>query len=196
MQAYEFDPQDLPVAITFPNGDGSFTQEKEPVYQLSEQVYLGDALYEEGEVIATRAIPNHSMVPMNRAAGERYKAWIESLPIKGGESLTMEDFTEAAHLLRNDPDLEKLKPEDIARATAKMAITIRNKRSGTALALPDMQGDIFRTQKSRVPAMANVRITDANLRGPGQTEKNVLHQPKRAAAPVARMKPPASAPAA
>src|SRR5579859_1207638 len=89
----------------------------QPTYELLAQCQVvmasaetgltGPTLMEAGEIITTDATPNHQWYPLNRAAGERFEAWLASLPTQGA-SLTQAEISEAAYAMRpreGEPEL-------------------------------------------------------------------------------------------
>jgi hypothetical protein len=118
MQGLDF--SQLPVA--YHSEEGAITA---PVYRAAAPCYLGDTLWEEGEVIITELVPNGQMEPLNKAAGDRFDAWTSSLPLNGS-NLREGDIIEAANMLRADAG--SMSSDDFNRAIIKLALSLKAKR--------------------------------------------------------------------
>lgn len=169
---------DLPETFVHRNGDGTIMQVREPCYNLLGPGFYSDTWYDEGEVITTGICPNHEMQPLNRAAGQRYFDWLQSLPAEKAP-ITIEDMTEAAFMLAKDPNYGAMSHRERCMAAQRLAIELKARRDmqlngGVA---PYPVGGIVRVSRSNAPAMPNVRISDMNVRGPGMSGPSVLHDP-------------------
>jgi hypothetical protein len=70
------------------------------IIMVGETGNVGPTLVEAGEIFSTEATPCMAWAPLNRAAADRYQAWLDALPLPGGADLTMDEITEAAQALR------------------------------------------------------------------------------------------------
>ena len=80
-----------------------------PTYETAAQCYMvmtsaetgetGPTLIEPGEVFSSNDTPNQAWIPLNRAAGERIEAWLDSLPTDG-QNIPQEIITQAAYQMR------------------------------------------------------------------------------------------------
>jgi hypothetical protein len=132
---------DLPEVYV--NGEGQ--RIKAPTYELlmpcqiifqSEETGLtGPTRLEAGEIVTTEATPNHQWAPLNRAAAERYSAWIASLPLDG-KGFTQEEITEAAFAMRPREGEVEIPHEQWFPAVLRYAAAMKEKRSGMRVALP------------------------------------------------------------
>ena len=87
----------------------------------------GPTMIEAGEVFVTEATPNHQWLPLNRAAGERYDAWLNSLPGMT-KNLTLEEISEAAQAMRPREGEPQLAHSDWWAAVMRYAQAMRDKR--------------------------------------------------------------------
>jgi hypothetical protein len=87
----------------------------------------GPTMIEAGEVFVTEATPNHQWLPLNRAAGERYDAWLNSLPGMT-KNLTLEEISEAAQAMRPREGEPQLAHNDWWAAVMRHAQAMRDKR--------------------------------------------------------------------
>lgn len=188
---------DLPEAFAMRNDDGSIEQIKDPCYNLLSPGYYGDTWYDTDEIIRTGICPNYEMQPLNRAAGENMRKWLASLP-EDGVQLSMEDTVEAAMMLRNNADVDKMSHEEASNYVRKLAMKIKAKRdTAQGLTLPPVSMNEARRAGNRnAPAMANARFTDPTVRQSGR--QAVIHEPvhgpitvKRAKAAIANLPPSA-----
>lgn len=115
-----------------------------PTYEALAQVQIilvgengipGPTLMEPGEQFTSDAIPNHQWLPLNRAAGERFEAWIASLPASGN-GLSQAEITEAAYAMRPREGEPEIPHEQWWHAVMKYAATMKDKRQGNALRVP------------------------------------------------------------
>lgn len=179
----------LPEQFSTQNEDHSWTHETRPCYELQQDGYYGDTLFFENEIITTEMVPNNSMKPLNRAAGARYVAWIESLPLGASINVNIGDITEAATMLRNDPEVKDLSHEAFSKAVTSLALHLKAKRDDRHY-IPPIAGGPQMTGRGKAPPMSNARFTDPSHRGMGATrEPDILHEPKRSINPVQRAKP-------
>lgn len=188
---------DLPETFTHRNGDGTILQIKNPCYNLLSPNFLADTWYDEGEVVATPLCPNHEMQPLNRAAALRFVQWLDSLPAEGAK-LTVEDMTEAAFMLAKDERYGAMGHRDRCKAVQHLALELKERRDaqlngGAVMPASAGPASAVRAARSGAPAMPNIRIADANVRGPGAGGPTVLHDPaaRRAAGPAASRITPA-----
>jgi hypothetical protein len=172
---------DLPETFVHRNGDGTISQIKDPCYNLLSPGFYGDTWYDEGEVIATFVCPNHEMQPLNRAAARRMMKWLDSLPAEKAP-ITIEDMTEAAFMLAKDPEYGARSHQERCLAAQKLAVELKARRDRVlngGVELPNLPGTALRAAKSSAPAMPNIKIADANVRGPGASGQTILHDPSR-----------------
>ena len=138
---------------------GLLSQVREACYQIVSECYIGDTIWFPGEPIATGLTPNSEMQPLNKAAARNFEAWQNSLPDNGKEAITIEESVEAAMMLRNHPDVEKLSHDQAAAAVLQFARELKKKRGAVLgagrgnLALP--QVDARRVTGSAAPPMPN-----------------------------------------
>lgn len=188
---------DLPEVFTHRNGDNTVSQIKQPCYNLLSPGFYGDTWYDEGEIIATDICPNNEMQPLNRAAGVRFERWLDSLPAERAP-ITIEDMTEAAFMLAKDPDYGQKSHRERCMAAQKLAVALKERRDlqlNGGVVLPNLPGTAIRAAKSAAPAMANIRVADGNVRGPGQAGPVVLHEPRHGASSASRITPALGVPA-
>lgn len=126
-----------------------------PVWRASAMIYLGDTLWQEGEVIIADVVPNNQMEPLNRAAQSLYDRWLNSLPVQG-MNLQQVDIMEAADLLRSESG--KLTSEQFNQSLIKLASSIKAKREG--LGTPSaLQPMVFHAgARGDAPPIANARV--------------------------------------
>lgn len=143
-----FDPQRLPEH--YHSDDGSMIAE--PVYLLHAECFLGKygagALYEPGTELVYDQVPNEHMAPLNRAAGERYQEWMNSLPGVGGQ-LSQEDIAEAAKLMARKDGDEELPHELWWAGVIKLAARLKQERAGRTIPAPKQ--DPVRPLNGRMP---------------------------------------------
>lgn len=187
-QAPEASPfGELPAVYQHYMPDNSVSQISQPCYLLLADCFFDNTFWQEGEKIVTNECPNYQMQPLNKAAGQKIDKWLLSLPTHG-IVINIDDQVEAAHMLRNHPDIKNMSHEDASAAYLKLALGLKKKRDASlGMALPPLAGGTWGTQRSNAPAMTHARFTDPSRRGPGQIgEQAVLHQPQRQAEKVAR----------
>lgn len=194
ISAESIDIDRLPEAFAMRNEDGSIDQIVDPCYNLLSPGYYGDTWFDEGEIIRTWICPNYEMQPLNKAAAVNMKKWLESLP-DTGIRLTMEDTVEAAMMLRNHPDVEKMTHDQAAETVRKLAMKLKMQRENpTKMFIPPVQHNEARpASRSNAPAMPNTRFTDPTARGPS-LDRSVLHEPRRGEEVARRAKPAVSNP--
>jgi hypothetical protein len=140
--SFDFSRLELPMTEQLPevfvSDDGR--RVSAPTYEALSQVQLilasaetgqaGPTLLEVGEIFTSDAVPSHAWLPLNRAAGEKFEAWVNSLPLDG-KNIPQELITEAAFQLRpreGDPEfpMDQWWPH-VLRLAAKMADEKRGK---------------------------------------------------------------------
>jgi hypothetical protein len=189
--AIQNDFGELPEAFAMRGEDGMIDQIMEPCYQCLSPQFLGDTLYDEGEVITTEICPNYELRPLNRRAAENMNKWLNTLP-QNGVKLSIEDTVEAAMRLREHPQAAQMTHEQLAEFVTKLAIKMKEKReSALGLTMPPVSGNEARRAGSKnAPAMANTRFTDPTMQSPGMRDRAVLHEPRRGAPVANRVKSP------
>lgn len=105
------------------------------IIMVGENNIPGPTLVEPGEVFTTDAVPNHQWFPLNRAAGERYDAWIAALPASGA-GLSQAEITEAAYMMRPREGEPEIPHDQWWGAVMKLAATMKDKRQGNAPRVP------------------------------------------------------------
>lgn len=131
----------------------------EPVFMLTADGYYGESAWQEGDRIVWMETPNHTMQPLNRAAGEAIQAWQESLPLKG-ESVQQADLEEAIRFLPK-AELEKLEGPAYHDTVFRTAVAIKHRRENKpGLMLPSFT--VRSAGGSAAPPMPNAAI--ASLR--------------------------------
>lgn len=126
-----------------------------PVWRASALLYLGDTLWQEGDIVIADIVPNAQMEPLNWAAQDLYERWLNSLPVQG-MNLQQVDIMEAADLLRSEAG--KLTTEQFQQALIKLATDIKAKREG--LGTPSaLQPMVFHSgARGDAPPIANARV--------------------------------------
>lgn len=105
------------------------------IIMVGENGIPGPTLVEPGEHFTTEAIPNHQWLPLNRAAGERFEAWVNSLPASGA-GLTQADITEAAYAMRPREGEPEIPHDQWWGAVMKYAGAMKERRQGGAMRVP------------------------------------------------------------
>jgi hypothetical protein len=105
------------------------------IIMASETGMVGPTLCEPGDIFSTEATPNHQWLPLNRAAGERYEAWLASLPASGA-GLTQADITEAAYAMRPREGEPEIPHDQWWGAVMKYAAAMKDRRNGGAPRIP------------------------------------------------------------
>ena len=145
--------------------NGQIVTEKRPVYNLLADgfygVGAGATLFEEGAIIvAPDSKPNTSMQPLNRAAGEAFNAWAESLPMEGGVTVSIEELSEAAAALANDPDVKKLPHDKAASIVYKFAARLKAQREGKKLGQASIDPAFGRLGDKAAPPLLGASVKD------------------------------------
>ncbi len=123
-----------------------------PRYELLKPLYADDVLWGEGEIIEYDGTPNEAMVPLNQAAEDRMRAFLDSLP--GGRTRPIEEIV--ADAMRNRPQF----------AAGPQAAP------GSQRPMP--------TKETAVPQMSNVQEPGARQRGRPQKAVNHIERPPEA----------------
>jgi hypothetical protein len=176
---------DLPEAFVSDDGRRVTAPTYESLAQLqlilasAETAQVGPTLLEVGEIFTSDATPSHAWLPLNRAAAERFEAWITSLPLDG-KNVPQELITEAAFQLRpreGDPEfpMETWWPH-VLRLAAKMA---DDKRGKVTAASPG-----FRPMAPNTPPMPFASMGPA-VSDPGRAPAS-QHQPQSQTTMAAR----------
>lgn len=95
----------------------------------SETGLTGPTRVEAGEEFTTESVPCHQWQPLNRAAAERFTAWLDSLP-SAGQGLSQEDIAEAAFAMRPREGEKEIPHEQWWPAVLKYASAMKDKRKG------------------------------------------------------------------
>ena len=170
------------------------------IMQSAETGVTGPTMVEPGEVFVTDGVPNHQWLPLNRAAGERYQNWLSSLP-QSGNGLTQAEITEAAYIMRPREGEAELPHEQWWPAVLKMAASLKDKRQGNSLRIPQPAQQVragapkpvmpFMTAGPSVPAepgRAPVQADHARqLQSQGDGARRA--RPARPAAPLSNASP-------
>lgn len=148
-----------------------------PCWRLLAPGYYGETYWLDGEILTMDIPPNHHMEPLNKAAGERLVAYMQSLPLNGS-GLKDEDLLEAAFMLRPREGEKELTHDQHAQALIKLALQLKAKREGTGrLKIPELQG-VRPVNSAGAPPMANATFTDPRTMSFGQQQGAVIHQPQ------------------
>jgi hypothetical protein len=143
--------------------DGS--RVSEPVYRILNDCFFGRsgaaARWEAGSEIATDLTPNHEMLPLNRAAGQRMQAWLDSLPGEG-VTLTPEEISESAKLMAPKLGEPQLEHELWWAGVIELAQRLKAKRRGRTFIMPDTH--VRPANAPPAPPMSAGRFEDANPR--------------------------------
>lgn len=153
----------------------------DPTYLLHADGYYGDSRWYEGDRIVWLLTPNHTMQPLNAAAGDAMERWIEGLPA-GKATVRIEDLLEAARMLPTDM-VQKLDKDQYGDVLLKTALAIQAKRNGDkpSMVIPGMAP---RTAgATAAPPMPNAAIEKHNPQGFGS---GVPPRAGTNSAPVAR----------
>lgn len=161
-----------------------------PVWRASALLYLGDTLWQEGDIVIADIVPNAQMEPLNWAAQDLYERWLNSLPVQG-MNLQQVDIMEAADLLRSEAG--KLTTEQFQQALLKLASSIKAKREGLGTPQLPMQPVFHAGARGDAPPIANARVGSGAM----GTEKPAIRgtqntNVQRAAAPRAMTNQPGS----
>lgn len=105
------------------------------IIMIGENNIPGPTLIEPGEHFTTESIPNHQWMPLNRAAGERFDIWVNSLPTSG-TGLNQAEITEAAYAMRPREGEPEIPHEQWWSAVMKYAAAMKDKRAGNTLRVP------------------------------------------------------------
>lgn len=105
------------------------------IIMVGENNIPGPTLVEPGEHFTTDAVPNHQWLPLNRAAGKRYEAWLAALPASGA-GLTQAEITEAAYAMRPREGEPEIPHDQWWAAVMKYAVAMKEKRQGNAPRVP------------------------------------------------------------
>lgn len=159
---------DLPEAFQTVDAQGFVVQIKEPCWQCMSQGFYGglkdSTLYEEGEILRGAMTPNHELRPLNKAAGDIMRKWLDSLP-QTDVPITIEDMSEAAAELVKHPKLGELSADQISALTQQAAVRARKKRMrALGIDVPSIRlpNAIERAAGQSAPAMPNVSIATAS----------------------------------
>lgn len=131
-----------------------------PVWRASALLYLGDTLWQEGDIVIANIVPNAQMEPLNRAAQALHERWLQSLPVQG-MNLQQVDIMEAADLLRSESG--KLTTEQFQQALIKLAVSIKAKREGLGTPTLPMQPVFMAGARGDAPPIANARVGAGGL---------------------------------
>jgi hypothetical protein len=129
------------------------------VMRSAETGLTGPTLVEEGQVITTEMTPNHQMQPLNKAAGERFEMWINSLPVVG-KGLSQEEISEAAFAMRPREGEPEIPHDQWWGAVMKYAVAIKEKRAGARPVGPAVG---YRPAPSSLPIMPNAAVSGMAL---------------------------------
>lgn len=149
----------------------------EPAYRLTGDVYLGETLWEDGEVIITQVTPNGAMEPLNRAAQVKIEQWLGTLPALGRD-LRLEEIVEAANMLRPQEGVPQMSREQYNTAVIQLAVSLREKR-GAGLQVPQPRTTVRSGNGGKIPVMPNARVSDARAAIMGGSEPSLINQPQR-----------------
>lgn len=145
----------------------------EAVYILLADGYYGESHWQEGDRIVWLETPNHTMQPLNRAAGEAIRAWQESLPLKG-ETVQQADLEEARRFLPKD-DLDKLDGPTYYDTVFRTAVAIKHRRENKpGLMLPSFT--VRSAGGSAAPPMPNAAIASMRDGPQGFGEARAPHR--------------------
>lgn len=97
------------------------------IIMTAENGVTGPTRVEAGEIFVTEATPCHQWLPLNRAAGERLRAWLEALP-QQGHNLTVEEIMEAAYIMRPREGETEIPHEQWFPAVLKLAAAKKDKK--------------------------------------------------------------------
>lgn len=165
----------LPKAFAMRTSDGFVEQVTEPAWQLLADGFYGTGveatLFLEGEIIVASMTPNFHMEPLNAAAGELMRNWLDKLPMQG-TAINIEDLSEAAAAIQKHDKIAEMTPKEIEAATYKIAVALKRKRDHAqqGLVLPPIAGptiESVRSQRgmSRPAPLMNARMIDQNRQG-------------------------------
>ena len=123
----------------------------------------GPTRVEAGEHFTSESTPCHQWAPLNKAAAEKYHAWIASLPASG-QGLSMEELSEAALAMRPREGEKEIPHEQWWPAVLKYASAMKDKKNSTHMALPRPGVSLSRNASLPVmPFMANGPVIPAEL---------------------------------
>lgn len=165
----------LPQAFAMRGPDG-VEQVREPAWHLLADGFYGQGvegtLFLEGEIIIANMTPNFHLEPLNQAAGEIMRNWLESLPMKG-TAIDIADLAEAAAAITKHAKVEDMTPQEIEAATYKLAVELKRKRDHAqqGLVVPPIAGASFESVRSarrmaQAPSpLMNARMVDQSRSG-------------------------------
>lgn len=164
---------DLPEVFAMRNDDNSIIQEKDPCYECVADGFYGKGMegtyYPESSIIVTQDTPNEFMKPLNKAAGLKYIAWTNSLPMNR-TAIDVGDMSEAAQMLAKDPNVTLLPPLDYQKAVIKLSEELKLRRmGGTAPTTPSLQHNFTPQSGGKAPPILGAKVADMSQRGPGST---------------------------
>lgn len=195
----------LPKQFAMRGPDGHIEQVAEPAWQLLADGFYGQGveatLFLEGEIIVAHMVPNFQMEPLNAAAGNLMRNWLNSLPMQG-TAIAIEDLSEAAAALSKVEKISDMTPQQIEEATYKLAISLKKKRdlAQQGLVIPSISGPTLETvrsaKKMAQPAapLMNARMIDQTRGGMmGENVRRGPQQQRRGSSAAAIMNQPAPA---
>jgi len=171
----------------------------------AETGHTGPTRIQEGEHFISEGTPCEQWLPLNRAAAERYQAWLDSLP-RLGKDLTQDEIAEAAMELRPREGDPELSHKDWWQAVLKRAYASKEKRRGSHVPLPTHAQQVRRgAQLPVMPFMSANGIAPIDVGrpppGPPQPQGNIrggaqrTRQQQAKPAPAMAQTQPTDAPA-
>lgn len=136
------------------------------IIMVGENNIPGPTLVEPGEHFTTDAIPNHQWLPLNRAAGERFEAWLAALPASGN-GLSQGEITEAAYAMRPREGEPEIPHDQWWAAVMKYAVAIKDKRQGNAPRIPQPAQRQGGVQKTVMPFVSHGTTMPGETGQPG-----------------------------
>lgn len=147
--------------------------------EVNGQLVTGPTLIEAGEHFTTEAIPCMQWMPLNRAAGEVFEAWLESLPAAGA-GITHAEFQEAAMMMRPRVGEPEVPHHQWWEAVVKLAEAKKKAKSG--MTIPRPLAGVAHRPGMHLPAMPYAAA------GPGVPLDQIGRAPQPQAAVAPQMK--------
>jgi hypothetical protein len=156
--------------------DNRIYRETKPTYRLNadcpmiwtnqETGIAGPSLVLAGTTFVSDDIPNAAWEPMNAAAQERVQAWMDSLPTNT-HFITLEDITEAAHMLRPREGEADIPHEQFQASMMRLAAQLADKRRGRLRRSGAVGAIGFRPTGAGYGDVSPMPFMSANLADPG-----------------------------
>ena len=153
-----------------------------PCYMVmtsAETGQTGPTMVAPGEIFTNERAPSFAWQPLNKAAGENYDRWLDSLPVDG-KGVSQELITEAAYTLRPREGDPEFTHEVWWSNVMRLAVTLHEKRRGSGVFNPTPASAYRPGSAASAPVMSYA--SSSNLMAqPGQPPAGAaMHQPQNA----------------